>query len=368
MTISYTIPVYQPSIAGNERQYVLDCIESSWISSKGEYLQRFEHAFSSYTSAQHAIAVSNGTVAIHLALLALGIQPGDEVIVPSFTYVASVNPIAYLGAKPVFVDSHRDSWQLDPLDVQRKITHKTRAIIAVHLYGHPADMPAIMRIARERNLFVIEDCAEAFGSRINNQHVGTFGDVGTFSFYGNKTITTGEGGMVITNNDSLKERCTHLKGQGLAKGRTYWHDIVGYNYRMTNICAAIGLAQIERATDLLSKKKQIALQYDSALAHLPIETHHATNPALTHSYWMYSVLLPENQRDKICQGLSEHGIETRPTFYPVHTMPMYANNGNFPVADELGRRGINLPSWPDLKQNHIDYIADQLGNQLKTHA
>ena len=248
------IPVYQPELLGNEKKYVNDCLDTTWISSRGKYVPLFEDKLAEYTGARHAVSVCNGTVAIHLALLALGIGPGDEVIVPTLTYIASVNPIVIVGAKPVFVDSCRDSWQADPEDIRRKITPQTRAIIVVHLYGHPAKMDEIMRIAKEHDLFVIEDCAEAFASRYQGQHVGTFGDIGTFSFYANKTITTGEGGMVITNDGTLHDRMLRLKGQGLAKYRTYWHDIIGFNYRMTNICAAIGVAQLEQADSIVEKK------------------------------------------------------------------------------------------------------------------
>ena len=247
------IPVYQPSLSGREKEYVIDCLDSTWISSKGEYINRFEQEFSKKIGVNHAITVSNGTVALHLALIALGISSEDEVIVPSLTYIASVNAISYTGAHPIFVDSLYDTWQMDPNDIIKKITPRKRAIMVVHLYGHPCDMDAIMQIASEHNLYVIEDCAEAFGSKYKENVVGSIGDIATFSFFGNRTITTGEGGMVVTNSSSLAEKVMHYKGQGLAKNREYWHDVIGYNYRMTNICAAIGLAQIEQADDFISR-------------------------------------------------------------------------------------------------------------------
>lgn len=353
------IPVYQPSLAGNEKLYVNECLDSTWISSKGQFLDRFEESFADYTGVRHATAVCNGTVAIHLALLALGIGPGDEVIVPTLTYIASVNAIAYTGAAPVFVDSLRDSWQLDPEDVIRKITPRTRAIMAVHLYGHPADMDRIMAIAKQFNLFVVEDCAEAFGSSLGGKHVGTFGDISTFSFFGNKTITTGEGGMVVTNDATLADRAKHFKGQGLAKHRVYWHDVVGYNYRMTNICAAIGLAQIERADELVQRKIALAAEYDAALADSSIETHRPARPDIVHSYWMYSIGVDAQIRDEVMHRLRQQGVETRPVFYPAHTMPMYSQPyERHRVAEELGWRGINLPSYPDLTGAQVRYIAD----------
>mgnify|MGYP000636360975 FL=1 len=261
----YKIPVYQPSLTGNEKKYVNDCLDSNWISSKGKYVSLFEKEFANYLHVDYATGVCNGTVALHLALIALGIGTGDEVIVPTLTYIASVNAIAYTGARPVFVDSLPDTWQIDPQEVRRSITPQTKAIMAVHLYGHPCEMSVLKEIADEHRLFLIEDCAEAIGSKYQGRHVGTFGDVATFSFYGNKTITTGEGGMVITNDQTIFERAVHFKGQGLAKYRQYWHDVIGYNYRMTNICAAIGLAQLERIDDILSKKCRIAELYQELL-------------------------------------------------------------------------------------------------------
>lgn len=356
------IPVYRPSLAGNEKRYVNDCLDSTWISSKGQYVDLFEESFARYTGANHALTVSNGTVAIHLALVTLGVGPGAEVLVPTLTYIASVNTIVHAGATPVFVDSLRDTWQLDPDDVRRRITPKTRAIMVVHLYGYPCDMSAIMEIAREHGLFVIEDCAEAFGARIDGRHVGTFGDVSTFSFFGNKTVTTGEGGMLTTNDATLAERARHLKGQGLAKHRVYWHDVVGYNYRMTNICAAIGLAQMERADELIARKLELARRYDELLEGSGIETHSPRQPGFAHAYWMCSVLVPqETDRDAVMATMWEDGIETRPLFYPVHTMPMYSQKyERHPIAEDLARRGINLPSWPDMSVEQQQRVVDSL--------
>ncbi|MFH1153096.1 MAG: DegT/DnrJ/EryC1/StrS aminotransferase family protein, partial [Pseudomonadota bacterium] len=259
------IPIYRPSLSGNEKRYVNECLDSTWISSQGKFVERFEKSFSDYTKINNAASVCNGTVALHLALLALGIGKSDEVIVPTLTYIATVNAVAYVGAKPIFADSERGTWQIDPEDVKRKITPRTKAVIVVHLFGYPADMARIMDIAAQNGLHVIEDCAEAFGTQIQGKTVGTFGDIATFSFYGNKTITTGEGGIVATNTLNLHEKVCHLKGQGLSRNRFYWHDALGYNYRMTNICAAIGLAQLERADEIIEKKIRLALKYDEVL-------------------------------------------------------------------------------------------------------
>lgn len=352
------IPVYQPSLSGNEKKYVGECIDSSWISSKGKFVSAFEKAFAGYTGVKYATTVSNGTVALHLALIALGIGPGDEIIVPTLTYIASVNAIAYTGAEPVFVDSLEETWQMDPEDVKRKITPKTKAIMAVHLYGHPCDMGALVEIARANDIFIIEDCAEAIGSRYKGAHVGTFGDISTYSFFGNKTITTGEGGMVVTNNDALYERAVLFKGQGLAKHREYWHEVIGYNYRMTNICAALGLAQLEQADKFLARKRRIAELYMSELEGSPVVFHKETVD-VTHSYWMCSILVDHpGKRDALRQALTDNGIETRPVFYPAHTMPMYFKKyRKHPAAESLAYRGMNVPSWPDLKDDQVKFIC-----------
>jgi perosamine synthetase len=355
------IPVYQPSLTHREKELVLDCLDSSWISSKGKYISQFEKTFADFVGARHALGVCNGTVAVHLALLALGIGPGDEVIVPTLTYIASANPIKVVDATPVFADSRRDTWQIDPESIRRRITPRTRAIVVVHLYGMPVDMDAIMAMAQQHSLKVIEDCAEAIGSRIDGRHVGTFGDIATFSFFGNKTITTGEGGMVVTNNPALADLVDRYKGQGLARQRVYWHDLVGYNYRMTNICAAIGCAQMERIDTVIARKKQLARRYDDLFSDSLLELHRSPSPRYDHSYWMYSVLVPDGKRDAIIKKLAEEGIETRPLFYPVHSMPMYfRDEEHYPVAEELSRRGINLPSWPDLPEDDQRFIAQRI--------
>lgn len=355
------IPIYQPYLSGNEKKYVNQCLDSSWISSKGEFIEKFEKSFADYIGAPHATSVCNGTVALHLAIEALGIGPGDEVIVPTLTYVASVNTIVQTGAKPVFVDSIESTWQIDPDAVRKKITPKTRAIMAVHLYGHPCDMTALVKLCREHNLYLIEDCAEAFGTYYGEQHVGTFGDIATFSFYGNKTITTGEGGMVVTRDEKIYQRSARLKNQGVSGHLTYWHDMVAYNYRMTNLCAAIGLAQLEQVAEILEKKRAIAAWYAEDLQHLPLRTH-AEVGDVTHSYWMCSILLNDaTNRDPLREFLHAAHIETRPLFYPVHTMPMYASaTETHPVAESLGARGMNLPSWPGLTREQVTIITTKI--------
>ncbi|MGA2964101.1 MAG: DegT/DnrJ/EryC1/StrS aminotransferase family protein [Candidatus Korobacteraceae bacterium] len=365
----YRYPVYRPWLCGNEKQYVNECLESTWISSKGHFVGDFERAFASYIGARYAGSACNGTAALHLTMLALGIGAGAEVIVPTLTYVASVNAITYTGATPIFVDSLESTWQMDPADVRRKITQRTRAIMAVHLYGHPCEMHELASLAKESDVFLIEDCAESFGSLYNGRQTGTLGDIAAFSFFGNKTITTGEGGMVTTNDETLFDRVQHFKGQGLARHREYWHDVVGYNYRMTNICAAIGLAQLEQADRILERKRQIAQWYRQELSGLPVQLH-AESAHVRHSYWMCSIIVSESQdRDPLREALSNAGIETRPLFYPVHSMPMYAQRfQRHPVAEHLGWCGMNLPSYPDLSQADVAEICGVIRAYFSTPA
>lgn len=360
------IPVYQPMLTGNEKKYVNDCLDTSWISSKGKYNDLFAEKFAEYIDVKYATTVANGTLALHLALMALGIGKGDEVIVPSFTYIASANAVKYTGADVVFVDSLEDSWQIDPEDIERKITSKTKAIMPVHLYGHPCDMERIMDIAKKNRLFVVEDCAEAIGSEYKGKKVGSFGDIAAFSFFGNKTITCGEGGMVLTNNKTLYERAAHIKGQGLAAHREYWHDIIGYNYRMTNIAAAIGLAQFEQINTFIDRKIEIAEIYKKELRGLPIKFHEPIGD-VKHTYWMVSISCNNlEDREDLRKYLREKEIETRPTFYPVHTMPMYdVKYQSLPVSEKLGWSGMNLPSYPGLKDEEVKYVCESIKEYFK---
>ncbi|WP_292475130.1 DegT/DnrJ/EryC1/StrS family aminotransferase [Mesorhizobium sp.] len=351
------IPVYQPYLGGNVSRYVNACLDSGWISSRGDFVSKFETGFAEFIGANEATSVANGTVAIHLALDALGIGPGDEVVVPTLTYIATVNTILQTGAKPVFVDSIEDTLQMNPEAAELAITPRTKAVMAVHLYGHPCDMTSILAICRKHNLLLIEDCAEAFGSKWNGQHVGTFGDAATFSFFGNKTITTGEGGMVVTRDPEIMRRCRRLKNQGVSSTREYWHDILAYNYRMTNIQAAIGLAQLEVAPEILALKAQVAQAYRAGLSQLPLRTHDAVGDVV-HSHWMCSVIVDHPQdRDSLRSYLAERGIETRPFFPQTHTMPHCRAEGEFPIAARLSARGVNLPSYPGLSQDQIDGVC-----------
>ncbi len=360
------IPVYEPFLQGNATAYVNECLSTGWISSRGGFIARFEQAFADHVQAPGATSVSNGTVAIHLALAALGIGPGDEVIVPSLTYVASVNTILQTGATPVFVDSLEETLQVDPASIRAAITERTRAVMPVHLYGHPCDMDAISDICDQHKLLMVEDAAEAFDTRWKGRHVGTFGDVATFSFFGNKTITTGEGGMVLARDPEVLERCRHLKSQGVSKEREYWHDTLAFNYRMTNIQAAIGLSQIEILPEIVARKQAVAAAYREQLSQLPLRTHDPVGD-VDHSYWMCSIILDDAAvRNPLRAYLAERGIETRPFFPPAHTMPHCRVDMSLPVAESLSARGINLPSYPGLTQTDLRFICDTVREGLRT--
>jgi perosamine synthetase len=362
------IPVYRPDLSGNERRYVLDCLDTTWISSLGVYIERFEKAACSAMGVEHAIGVCNGTVALHLALHCLDIGPGDEVIVPTFTYIASVNTIAQTGATPVFAECRASDWLVDPMDVAARITPRTKAILPVHLYGLPCDMPALKAVADKHGLAIVEDCAEAFGTTLNGQHVGTFGDVGTLSFFGNKTITTGEGGMVFTQNEALATRMRIVRGQGQSPTRRYWHETMGFNYRMTNIVAAIGLAQIERLEATLARKRAIGVRYRALLGALPVIFQQPIEGAVT-SDWLISVLLPPSvDRERIMEDMSVRGVDTRPVFSCAHRMPLYATVAQFSISDDVAARGISLPSYPTLTDGDIDRVAETLAETLRTQA
>ncbi len=360
------IPVAAPSFVGNERAYVMDCLESTWISSNGPYIERFEESFAEFCNAKHALSCCNGTVALHLALLALGVAPGDEVIVPTLTYVATANAVTYCGARPVFVDSEPETGSLDPQLLERIITERTRGIVVVHLYGHPVDMDPVLDIARKHGLFVVEDAAEAHGAEYKGRRIGSIGDIATFSFYGNKILTTGEGGMVVTNHDHVAARVRQLKGQGMDLNRRYWFPMVGYNYRMTNIEAAIGLAQLERAEWHIARRRAIANHYASRLGAIPALVFPINRPWATNVYWMVSLVLNDDvaiTRDCLMERLADAGIESRPFFYPMHIMPVYQHlvpDQSFPVAERLAARGINLPSSAALSESDVDYVCDQL--------
>lgn len=362
------IPVYSPEIGEEEINSVVSSLKGGWISSKGPFVKEFEDKFASWLGVKHAISCSNGTVALQLALLSLDIKNSDEVIVPDFTFIATANAVKHVGAKPVFVDIEKESLGIDPLKIEEKITNKTKAIIPVHIYGHPANMDEIMEIAEKHDLYIIEDSAEAIGSEYKGKKTGTLGTISTFSFYGNKVITTGEGGMVVSNDAELIERCYILKEHGMSKTKRYWHDVVGYNYRMTSLQAAFGLAQLKKIDKIINKKREIAKMYIKLLSN-ESQIKFLHEPTWGKSvYWMNSILLPNgNYRDQIMQDLEHVGIETRPFFYPIHRMPPYLSNERFEVSEDISSRGINLPSSHTLSMEEIEYITNNLIEIVNNH-
>lgn len=362
------ISVAQPKLEGNERKYVLDCLDTNWISSNGKYIGAFEEAFAAFCGVKHAVAANNGTTALHLALVALDLQPGDEVIIPTVTYIATANAVRYCGATPVLVDVCADTMNIDPAQIEQKITPRTRGIIPVHLYGHPADMMALQAIAQKYGLWLLEDAAEAHGAEVNGKRVGSIGNCATFSFFGNKIVTTGEGGMVTTNDDELAAKLRLYRGQGVDPKRRYWFPVIGYNYRMTNIQAAIGLAQMETIDRALEERRLLALMYDEAL--IPLKEAMVlptTHSGMRHVYWMYTVFLRdggEERRDDIMRALDDEGIETRPVFYPMHVLPPYLQDGAYPVADQWAHRGMNLPTHGYMTSEDVQRIAASLSHAL----
>jgi perosamine synthetase len=357
------IPVFAPWLSENVRRYVLDCVDSGWISSLGQYVGRFEEEFARFSEAAHGVATSNGTTALHLALATLGIGPGDEVLVPDLTFVATANVVRYTGATPVLVDADPVTWGMDPADARGKVTARTRALIPVHVYGHPVDLDPLLGLAAERALALVEDAAEAHGARYKGRRVGALGRIGAFSFYGNKIITTGEGGMVVTNDPALAERARFLRDHAMDPERRYYHPEVGFNYRMTNIQAAIGCAQLEQAEAILARRKGIAGAYEAGLAGIPGLARPPAEPWAESVHWMYSLLVEPAfglDRDQVRERLRARGIDSRPFFVPLHELPPYRTTAPFPVATRLARSGINLPSGTGLEPSEIATICRAL--------
>jgi len=363
------IPVSEPELGDEELANVVSAVRSGWISSLGEFVVEFEREFAAYCGARHGIATSNGTTALHLALVSAGIGPGDEVLVPTLTFIATANAVRYCGAVPVFVDAEPDTWTMTTAGLDSRVTSRTRAIIPVHLYGHPCDMDAITVVARRHGLAVIEDAAEAHGAEYRGRRVGTLGTVGCFSFYGNKIMTTGEGGMCVTDDPLLAERLRLLRDHGMDPKRHYWHDIVGYNYRMTNLQAAIGVAQVKKLPGFLEKKRRLGAWYAELLAPLAAAGRIVMQPEAPWAksvFWMCSVLLAEARvsRDEVRARLHDRGVDTRPFFHPVHLLPPYERRERLAVAEDLGGRGLNLPSGLGLDRSHIERVAKALTEAL----
>jgi perosamine synthetase len=362
-------PVASPDLSGNELEYVRRCFDSTWISSSGSFLPEFEARVAAFSHQAYGIATCNGTVALHLALSALGLEPGDEAIVPTLTFVATANAVTHCGAKPVFADCDADTWCMSPKSVERLIGPRTRGIVPVHLYGTPCNMPALTELARRHGLWILEDCAEALGTKCDEKPVGSLGDAGAFSFFGNKIATTGEGGMVVTGDDRLAKKLRLLRGQGMDPEKRYWHINVGYNYRMTNVAAAIGVAQMERIDELLAMRSRLAEWYHPRLQDIPTLTLSPASHTPGAVLWMCSVLLDDAAGREVIQArLAERGIETRILFYPIHHFPMYRDcrtDGGCPVATEISYRGLSLPTASYLQEADVEFITGELRNALR---
>jgi perosamine synthetase len=362
------IPVCEPFLCGKEREYVLDCIKGNWISSLGKYIGEFEQGFARYCGSKYGVSTTSGTTALHLALVSLGIGKGDEVIVPAFTMIAPAFAVVYTGAKPVLVDCEPDTWNMDVSQIERKITQNTKAILPVHIYGHPCDMDPILEIAQKLNLYVIEDAAEAHGAEYKGRKVGGIGTVACFSFYANKIITTGEGGMIVTDREWVAERARRLRDQAYSPEKRFLHTDVGFNYRMTNIQAAIGLGQLERISELVERRRKTARLYNELLKEvegirLPAQKEWAKNV-----YWMYSILIQDEfgiSRDELQAKLKESGVDTRAFFVPMHQQPAFGNLGlfegeSYPVSEEISKRGMYLPSGSGLTEEEIGQVSTTL--------
>jgi perosamine synthetase len=364
------VPVAAPWLDSLETEYVNDALKQGAISGFfGDYITRFESEFSRYSDCEHGVANSNGTVALHLALAALGIGAGDEVLTATLTNMATFFAVLYTGAKPVPIDCESDTWNLDPAELEAKITPRTKAIMVVHLFGHPVDMDPVMAIARKHNLYVIEDCAEAHGATYKGRKVGGIGHVGCFSFYANKIITTGEGGMITTNDRKIADKARSLRGLAFGDTNKFMHKDIGFNYRMTNLQAAIGCAQFKKIEQIIERKRKMASLYRESFAplgelvQLPVEKPYARNV-----YWMYHLGVAgkiAGKREIVMKKLAERGVETRESFIPFNGQDIFIAKGltrldECPKANDIGRRGFYLPSGPTLTLEQMRYVGESL--------
>jgi perosamine synthetase len=365
--MSMTVPVNEPVITAASKRYVAEAMESGWISSAGKYIDQFERSFAQFLGVKHAVTTTSGTTAIHLALAVLGIGPGDEVIVSNFTMMGSVAPILLTGATPVFIDAEKDTYNMDVTQLRGKITKKTKAIMPVHIYGHSVDMDPVLALAKEFGIPVIEDAAEAHGATYKGKMCGSLGDLNCFSFYGNKIITTGEGGMVVTDNDELAALARQLKDLAHSPKKRFWHERLGFNYRMTNLQAACGLGQMEHVQEFLEKKRWMAKSYAERLSDIPGLRLPVTKPYAENVYWMYAILVEPPfplGKDDFRKALKDRGIDTRDFFYSSAKQPVAAHlvppGDTFPVTDYLADHGLYLPSGLALTEEQLGYVCDSI--------
>lgn len=365
------IPVCEPTLIGNEKKYVSDCLDTNWISSNGKYIEEFENAFSKFCSTKYGVGCCNGTAALHLALEVLGVKKGDEVIIPTFTMIATCNAVIYSGAKPVLIDSELETWNMDTNKTEEKITKKTKVIMPVHTYGHPIDMDPIKELAKKHDLYIVEDAAEAHGAEYKGKKIGSLGDIGCFSFYANKIITTGEGGMIVTNNEELANKAKLLRNHAFGKPR-FLHKELGFNYRMTNIQAAIGLAQTEKVNFFVERRIKNAQLYNSFLKGIRGVITPPKKDWAKNVYWMYGILIDEGvfgmSSSNLREKLMKKGIDTRQFFVPMHKQPIYEKDDErfpniqeeYPISEQLCERGFYLPSSSSLTKEQITYISETL--------
>lgn len=363
------IPVNEPLLDGNEKKYILECIETGWISSEGPFIKQFEEAFAAYVGRKHAIAVSNGSVALDAAVVALGIGPGDEVILPTFTIISCAAAIVRAGAIPVTVDCDAETWNMSVDQIEARINPKTKAIMVVHIFGLPVDMAPVLALADKYGLRVIEDAAEAHGQTYQGRPCGSFGDVSTFSFYPNKHVTTGEGGMLLTDDDAIADRCRSLRNLCFKPERRFVHDELGWNFRMTNLQAALGVAQLERLDHFLERKRNMGRGYQTLLAGLNgVQLPKPAMPYAENVYWVFGLVLAEEvpfDAKEIMSRLGKLGIGTRPFFWPMHEQPVLHKMGllkqeRHPVAERIARRGFYIPSGLALTEQQMSEVAEKV--------
>jgi perosamine synthetase len=367
------IPVCEPVLGEKEIELVLDCLKSGWISSAGKYIESFEEKWADYCAMRYGVAVSSGTAALHLAVKSLNLQSGDEVILPTFTIISCAQAIVACGAVPVLVDSDPVTWQMDVTQIASRITERSRAIMAVHIYGHPVDMGPLLAVAKANDLKVIEDAAEAHGAEYKDQKCGSFGHLSVFSFFANKLITTGEGGMVLTNDDDLAEELRSLRNLCFQEKQRFLHQALGFNYRLTNIQAAIGLAQFSRFQKIVAAKRKIAHWYATRLNGLPGLELPVEAPWAKNVYWVYGIVLDETtglDAAAMAQRLRSKGVDTRPFFLGMHEQPAFRERGLFlgekyPVAERLARQGLYLPTGLNLSEETVSDICCKVSNILK---